>query len=132
MTDNECIEWKGAKNPAGYGITWWNNHWAYAHRAAANAQTGEVIRHLCDNPSCVNPAHLSKGTHKDNSQDMVNKSRQAWGELAGNSKLTKEEVKQIRNLKGITSSRVTAKMFNVSKTNILEIWSGKIWSKLDE
>lgn len=125
--NNECIEWTGAKNPAGYGITWWNNHWAYAHRAAVNAQEGEVVRHQCDNPSCVNPDHLVVGTAKENSEDMVHKNRQARGENAGNSKLTEEEVLLIRFLKQHMSSRQVAGRFNITKTNVLDIWNRKIW-----
>ena len=75
--EDSCTLWQGAKNKAGYGITWFKNKWAYAHRAVVNATKGEVVRHTCDNPSCVNPKHLVIGSHKDNSMDMVEKQRQA-------------------------------------------------------
>ncbi len=123
---DDCILWSKAKNKAGYGITWHNNKWAYAHRVAVNATKGQVVRHLCDNPSCVNPEHLQIGTHKENSEDMVKKHRQAFGEKAGNAKLTWNEVTKIRQLTGV-SSRSVAKLFGISKTNVLDIWKNKIW-----
>lgn len=43
----------------------------------------QIIMHLCDNPSCCNPRHLIVGTHKDNSEDMVRKGRQAMGKANG-------------------------------------------------
>lgn len=124
---NECINWEKAKNKAGYGITWAKNKWAYAHRSIAQALPGEVVRHLCDNPSCVNPDHLVKGNHQDNSTDMVKKNRQAKGEDCGNSKLTVEEITYIRNMQGHLSSRKVANIFGISKTNVLDIWNKKIW-----
>lgn len=36
---------------------------------------GNVILHSCDNPKCINPEHLSQGTHQENMIDMVNKKR---------------------------------------------------------
>jgi hypothetical protein len=38
-------------------------------------EQGEVVRHACDTPKCVNPAHLSIGTHADNVADMVARGR---------------------------------------------------------
>jgi len=124
---SDCILWTKAKNKAGYGITWANNKWEYAHRAVAKAKKGEVVMHSCDNPSCVNPEHLIIGTHKQNSFDMVRKNRQAKGEQAGNSKLTQEQVTEIRKLKQKLSSRKVASLFSISKTNVLDIWNNKIW-----
>ena len=122
-----CILWDRAKNKAGYGITWINNKWEYAHRAIIKARKGQVVLHTCDNPSCVNLEHLKLGTHKDNSQDMVSKNRQAYGEQAGNSKLTLEQVREIRALFGVKSSRKVALQYKISKTNVLDIWNNKIW-----
>lgn len=126
----ECVIWPHAKNKAGYGITWFNNKWGYAHRAAINAKPNKVVRHVCDNPSCVNPEHLKIGTHKDNSQDMVNKGRQVKGTQSHLAKLDEDTVRQIKFCKGYMSSRQCAGRFNISKTNVLDIWNNKIWKHL--
>lgn len=125
-----CQMWTGAKNKAGYGVSWHNNHWAYAHRVAANALPKEVVRHICDNPGCVNPDHLITGTHQDNSQDMVNKGRQARGEQSPRAKLTEDIVLLIRSLQNHMSSRQTAGRFGITKTNVLDIWNRKIWKHI--
>lgn len=124
---SKCSLWQGAKNKAGYGITWFQNKWSYAHRAAVNAKPGDVVRHTCDNPSCVNPSHLKIGTHKENSQDMVNKNRQVKGSQSHLAKLDEETVRLIKISKGCMSSRQCAGRFNISKTNVLDIWNNKIW-----
>jgi hypothetical protein len=34
-----------------------------------------VVRHSCNTPACINPAHLRVGTQRDNMQDMIQAGR---------------------------------------------------------
>src|SRR5712664_1462348 len=52
----------------------------FATRAIWIARKGPIpeginVLHLCDRPSCVNLDHLFLGTHKDNTQNMIDKGR---------------------------------------------------------
>ena len=80
LSDQECWVWKGSKYPAGYGFF---SHKEYskvirATHASLFILTGQwptYVMHLCDNPPCVNPAHLRQATHKENMEDKVAKGR---------------------------------------------------------
>ena len=78
--DGECWEWKGALSKSGYGQTRINGAQIRAHRYAYAAFNGPIpeglfVMHSCDNRKCVNPAHLSTGTHTDNMRDCAAKGR---------------------------------------------------------
>lgn len=86
---DECIEFT-VINSSGYGAfnTTRNGKKYYflAHRVSyqlANKgvilSSDDCICHHCDNPRCINPKHLFKGTHADNVADKVSKGRQAKG-----------------------------------------------------
>jgi hypothetical protein len=78
----ECWIWSGSKDPRGYGTLSAESGSSpiKAYRLAYEMRHGPipdglVVRHKCDNPSCVNPDHLEVGTQKDNVRDMVERGR---------------------------------------------------------
>ncbi|MES2187950.1 MAG: HNH endonuclease signature motif containing protein [Pseudomonadota bacterium] len=84
-----CFIWTGPlKNAFGYGAFKLGSRKSkveFAHRVAymlahGELQSGSVVRHRCDNPSWVNPAHLVCGTHADNVQDKISRGRHIFGE----------------------------------------------------
>jgi hypothetical protein len=85
--EDECWEWTGAKQSMGYGmIRLTAGRPVLAHCAMFVIATGEdlfkkdEVLHACDNPGCVNPNHLSKGSHADNLADAVRKGRMSSGD----------------------------------------------------
>lgn len=99
-----CWLWAGSHQvPDGYGLVWWRGRYLGAHRAAYEASrgdgstTGQVVRHSCDTPACVNPAHLLLGTNIDNMRDMVSRRRSGYGSRNVNAKLTDGVIAEIRD-----------------------------------
>lgn len=88
VKENEggCWEWQGCKNGRGYGhTTYRKNRCVRAHRVSwivwnGDIPEGKYVCHKCDNPGCINPAHLFLGTHKENMRDMKTKNRACQGE----------------------------------------------------
>jgi hypothetical protein len=99
-----CWIWLGATNGVrGYGKITVKGTYQLAHRIAWRLFNGPIndgafCLHRCDNPLCVNPQHLSLGTHSDNMEDATLKGRRQI--VLANlrvSKLTKAEVNHIRS-----------------------------------
>lgn len=96
-----CWPWTASKYKNGYGQFGVGRQLATcAHRIAATLSginvLGLVVMHSCDNPSCVNPSHLSAGTQRDNLADMRAKGRGSVGETVGRGKLTASDIPIIR------------------------------------
>lgn len=128
-----CWHWKAAKLTGGYGSFWLSGHNVGAHRVAFTLVHGPIphelcICHHCDNPPCVNPAHLFPGTHEDNQADKVRKKRHARGLNHGAARLSFDIVEEIRALAASsTKQTVLAARFGVSRSAIHAIVTHQNW-----
>lgn len=87
-----------------------------------------IIRHTCDNYMCVNVEHLIVGTHQDNVKDKVERGRCAVGTKNGRSKLTEQNVLEIKELvKTNTTISEIARQFSVDRKVIRDIRDNKTW-----
>jgi hypothetical protein len=85
---NECWLWKAGRFKRGYGLFYLHRKLQKAHRASFQIHHGEIppgkcVCHTCDNPLCVNPAHLWIGSVAENNKDRSIKGRSATGDRSG-------------------------------------------------
>ena len=131
--ENGCWIWTGHCNTRGYPMFYENgevlvgHRWAYEHWVAAIPK-GQILRHKCDTPACVNPKHLEPGTLQDNSRDALIRRRRV-----GKIKLDPEKVREIRKLIAggkvdWTVYRAVGKKFGVTASTIYHMHVGRIWS----
>lgn len=136
---NGCWEWMGQRLPRGYGMIKQNEPRKniYTHRLSWEIHHGAIpegksVLHHCDNPGCVNPAHLFVGSDKDNMADCARKGRIRgctkinWrGERSPKAKLTDDAVRDI--LTGRQSLAALANKYGVTKGTIWKVRNGLTW-----
>lgn len=156
---SECWPWKGTAHSGKYGHVGRggrNGGTVLASRVSYELHYGPIpdglyVCHTCDNPPCVNPAHLFLGTQQDNVDDRVRKGRSARVTGLANgahthpekvargsghyaAKLTDEQVKAIRAVKPATgvheAAQVVATQYGTTKSYIIKIWYGYKWKHL--
>lgn len=133
---NGCWQWTDYLSP--YGVFRVNGKARGAHRFAWELANGHIpdgvfVLHKCDNPGCVNPAHMFLGTHSDNMADKVKKGRQShhatWGSKHGLSVLKDDDIQKIHSLASTTSNTEIARRFGVSRMQVWRILTGKQWRR---
>lgn len=81
----DCWGWAASTAPKGYGcLGLGGGRVGRAHRVSYELHYGPIpdglhVLHTCDNPGCVNPAHLRLGTNADNVADRQAKGRYRGG-----------------------------------------------------
>lgn len=129
----DCLLWTGAKR-------YFKNHvygairgdggrcsrLLVASRVALEAKIGralsehEVAMHSCDNPLCVNPEHLSVGSYRDNTQDMIRKGRHPHFTLSA------DNADEIRRRCALGEKQIdVAKSYKVHQSTVNKIVRGK-------
>lgn len=136
-----CWLWLRGVNVAGYGRIRHKGAARLAHRVAWFANHGPIpegmrLCHKCDNPGCVNPAHMFVGTQADNVRDMMRKGREnrdprpySWGEKNGNSRITADVVRAI--LLSPLNQRDTAAAFGVAPSWVQRIRKREVWRHVE-
>ena len=130
--NGDCHIWTAHLNQNGYGtFAMWGKS-DLAHRVAYFLSTGahpqdRHVCHSCDNPACVNPAHLWLGDHSANMTDMVKKGRgnRPKGMSHTSAKLTENDVREIRASSETTAA--LARKFGVAENAIASIRNGRTW-----
>lgn len=129
----KCLEWERSRDSRGYGRMWAGGYKKgrayFTHRLALCVKEGMryeeidgwLVRHLCNNPACYNPAHLILGDSVLNTRDKIIAGRTgaAAADRNARSKLSDEQIEEIRRMsdRGWRNTAL-AKEFGVSPQHI--------------
>lgn len=131
---DDCLTWPWPiKGGSGYGIVCIpGGKTMQAHRLMCELLHGPApsrkhhASHSCGNghQGCVNPRHISWKTVSENQLDRARHGTKSMG-CAG--KLTPEQARQIKLLKGRKTQAELAAMFGVSRSTISWVHCGRTW-----
>lgn len=134
-TAEGCWEWRGPRSHD-YGTLRAEGAVWLAHRLSYTVfvgpiPEGDVICHRCDNPICMNPAHLFAGSQADNLHDMHNKGRGVRGSRQHAAVLTEDDVKSIRSdrARGVPALDLAAR-YGVHKRQIYKVVNREQWKHI--
>jgi hypothetical protein len=139
-TQSDCLIWPfPSKSSKGYAMFWWEGRTRIVSRIVCELVYGPApsakhnALHTCGKGdlACVNPRHIYWGTQKDNMADRLKHGTANRGERHGLSKLTENDVRQIRSLALTMTQRQIAKQFDLTFQAINDIVRRKNWGWLE-
>jgi hypothetical protein len=136
--DGDCWLWTAhTKTGKGYGRLGQGGKggkYLLAHRVSYELHNGPipeglVVMHKCDNPKCVNPAHLMLGTTAENIKDAYAKGRKLTpfkqGEAHHIAVLNADIVREIR-ASPLKNSQL-ARLYGCSRNAVSAVRLGRTW-----
>lgn len=150
---DDCWPWIGSRDSRGYGrMGMRTNGYARPYLATHVSltihgrprPTGMLALHSCDNPNCVNPAHLRWGTSADNAADKISRGRAvtphnhakrmqqvaARGGRHCRAKLTEQQVRAI--IQDERLHREIAADYGIKRCYVGDIKAGKTWRHIHD
>lgn len=136
---DECLIWPFSRNVSGYASVKYRGAQQSACPVMCTLAHGPKpapeyeAAHSCGKGhlGCINPQHLRWATPKENAEDKKLHGTHRAGSDIPSSKLTEEDVSEIRALKGVLSQAKIGALFGVGQSAIFKIHHGLRWSHLN-
>lgn len=133
-----CITWPFGTNKYGYGQTTHNGRRWLVHTLVCHLANGEKpsathqAAHLCGNGhlACVNPAHLSWKTPKENQADRTIHGTSLPGGKSPLAKITEDDASFIKRMSGVRTQQSLANIFGISQSTVSLIQAGRLWKDI--
>jgi hypothetical protein len=137
---DQCFIWPGYREKNGRSLVCRNGRRMNAANFVCRAAHGDPptplheAAHSCGrgHDNCASPHHLRWATRKENHADAKAQGTWTHGERCNQSRLTEEDIHEIRRLRPAKTLRELADRFGVSKAAISCIATGKTWAAVRE
>lgn len=136
---DECLLWPFSRHDFGYGQFQWEGRVRHVHAVLCAIVHGpkpsprHEVAHSCGrgHEGCVNKHHLRWDTRLGNQADRKGHGTHMAGERHGMARLTEQQVREIRAIRGTETVVQTAARYGVSMQHISGIQTRKYWGSLD-
>lgn len=136
---DECLTWPFARNKFGYGVILSEGRKQIVSRLVCTEVNGpppteiHEAAHLCGkgHEACVARRHLAWKTPVANAADRLVHGTDNRGSRNGLVRLTEDDVRQIRAMRGTASMSAIGRQFDVSAKSISQIYAGDSWKWLE-